>query len=59
MATPKKRMSRSKTGMRRAHDALVPTTVIACKNCSATVKPHHVCPSCGYYKGKEVVTAQA
>lgn len=57
MATPKKRLSRSKRGMRRAHDFLTPATVISCANCSATVKPHHVCPSCGYYKGKAIVTA--
>lgn len=59
MATPKKRLSRSKRGMRRAHDFLTPQTVISCANCSATVLPHHVCSSCGYYKGKEIVAAPA
>jgi large subunit ribosomal protein L32 len=57
MATPKKRLSRSKRGMRRAHDFLVPQTVNNCSNCAAIVLPHHVCPSCGYYKGKEIVAA--
>jgi large subunit ribosomal protein L32 len=57
MATPKKRLSRSKRGMRRAHDFLTPLTVNNCSNCSAIILPHHVCPSCGYYKGKEIVSA--
>jgi len=57
MATPKKRLSRAKRGQRRSHDALKPATVINCSNCEALVLPHHVCPSCGYYKGKEIVAA--
>ena len=57
MATPKKRLSRAKRGQRRSHDALSPRTVNNCPNCSSLVLPHHVCPSCGYYKGKEIVAA--
>lgn len=57
MATPKKRLSRSKRGQRRSHDALQAATVINCTNCGSMVLPHHVCPSCGYYKGKEIVAA--
>ncbi|RYZ69032.1 MAG: 50S ribosomal protein L32 [Proteobacteria bacterium] len=59
MPTPKKRTSRSKRDMRRSHDFLVPATTINCANCHSLVKPHHVCASCGYYKGKEVVVAKA
>lgn len=59
MPTPKKRTPRSRRGMRRAHDFATPVTVISCSNCASVVLPHHVCPSCGYYKGKEVVVAQA
>jgi len=59
MPGPKSRVSRSKRGMRRSHDFATPVTVIGCSNCGAVVKPHHVCPSCGYYKGKEIVVAQA
>lgn len=59
MPTPKKKTSRSVRGMRRSHDAMSATTVINCKNCGALVKPHHVCPSCGYYKGREIVSAAA
>jgi large subunit ribosomal protein L32 len=57
MATPKKRLSRSKRGMRRAHDFLEAKAVHTCTNCGALVQPHHVCTSCGYYKGKSIVQA--
>jgi len=59
MPCPKKRTTRSKRDMRRSHDFLVPMTTVNCANCASLVKPHHVCPSCGYYKGKEVVQAKA
>jgi large subunit ribosomal protein L32 len=59
MPTPKKRTTRSKRDMRRSHDFLVPPTTIGCANCGALSLPHHVCASCGYYKGKEVVVAKA
>jgi large subunit ribosomal protein L32 len=45
--------------MRRAHDFLTPVGSQPCPNCGALAKPHHMCISCGYYKGREVVTAQA
>ncbi|MCB0341478.1 MAG: 50S ribosomal protein L32 [Pseudobdellovibrionaceae bacterium] len=57
MASPKSKISRSRRGMRRAHTSLTAPTVHSCPNCSALMKPHHVCPSCGYYKGREVVTS--
>lgn len=59
MPNPKKRKSRSRRDMRRAHDFLEPVTTVKCANCNSLVKPHHVCASCGYYKGKEVVSARA
>lgn len=58
MAMPKSRISRSRRGMRRSHDALKTPSVSKCKNCGAHHKPHHICLSCGYYNGKEVVAAE-
>ncbi len=29
-----------------------------CSNCQARVVPHHVCPDCGYYRGRQVVTIE-
>lgn len=57
MPMPKSKISRSKRGMRRSHNALKPPTLHKCPHCSASYKPHHLCLSCGYYNGKSVVSA--
>ncbi|MEM9268277.1 MAG: 50S ribosomal protein L32 [Pseudomonadota bacterium] len=55
MAVPKSKITRSKRGMRRAHDALVAANPNECPNCGELRRPHHVCPSCGFYGDREVV----
>lgn len=55
MATPKKKTSKSRRDMRRAHDGLTPNAYHECANCGELKRPHNVCPKCGYYDGKEVV----
>ena len=55
MAVPKKKVSRSRRNMRRAHDRLASQARGECPNCGELKRPHHVCPSCGYYDGREVV----
>lgn len=56
MAVPKKRQSPSRRNKRRAnHDRMAPPTVVMCPKCGEPKLPHHVCPSCGQYKGREVV----
>ena len=55
MATPKKKTSKSRRNMRRAHDALKPNSYMECPNCGELKLPHNICPSCGYYDKKEVV----
>ena len=55
MATPKRRMSRSKRNMRRAnHDKVAAPTIVPCANCGEPVVPHRACASCGHYKGRAV-----
>jgi large subunit ribosomal protein L32 len=57
MAVPKRRTTRSKRNMRRAnHDRVSAPTLVACPNCAESMVPHRVCPSCGYYKGREVTS---
>lgn len=58
MAVPKKKTSKSKRDMRRAHDALQAPGTSVCAQCKETKQPHRACPACGYYKGKEVVAAE-
>jgi large subunit ribosomal protein L32 len=54
MAVPKKKTSKSKRDMRRAHDALQVPGMSLCPQCKEPKQPHRACPACGYYKGKEV-----
>jgi large subunit ribosomal protein L32 len=55
MAVPKKRMSRSQTGQRRAHDALKLTAAIeTCPDCGASKLRHRVCAACGSYRGRKI-----
>ncbi|MFO7764959.1 MAG: 50S ribosomal protein L32 [Pelovirga sp.] len=57
MAVPKKKTSKSKKNMRRAHDAVTPVGISTCPNCNEPKLPHRVCASCGHYKGKEIITS--
>ena len=57
MAVPKKKTTPSRRGMRRAHDAISAEAHNECQNCGELKRPHHVCPHCGYYAGREVVAA--
>ena len=51
---PKRKHSKGRRDRRRAHDALTPPALVACTNCGEKHQPHHVCPSCGHYHGREV-----
>ena len=55
MPNPIKRHSKSRRNMRRAHDFLKPVATSACPKCRAPKLPHHACPTCGTYKGREIV----
>ncbi len=55
MAVPKRKTSRAVRDSRRTHDSLEVPSQSVCPQCHQPKLPHHVCPSCGYYKGKEVV----
>ncbi|MCA9531981.1 MAG: 50S ribosomal protein L32 [Myxococcales bacterium] len=56
MAVPKRRTSRQKRAQRRAHhDKVTAPNLSACPNCGDAMAPHRVCPSCGHYKGRQVI----
>jgi large subunit ribosomal protein L32 len=59
MAVPKRRVSRSRQGMRRSHQHLTPLQLQYCPNCKEPVLPHRVCSKCGFYRGVEVVKTAA
>ena len=59
MAVPQNRTTKSRRNMRRAHDALTLPQLIECPHCKTPRLAHQVCPSCGFYKGVEVVKQEA
>jgi large subunit ribosomal protein L32 len=59
MATPKKKVSRSRRNMRRfaAGNRLEKTTITTCPSCNELTRPHRIC-GCGQYNGKQVLPAR-
>lgn len=56
MANPKRKTSKARKRARRTHWKIAAPNLVACPQCHAAKLPHRVCPECGYYKGKEVVS---
>ena len=57
MAVPKRKTSKSKRDKRRTHQKTAGPTPVNCPQCDEPKLPHHVCPSCGFYKGRNVIEA--
>jgi large subunit ribosomal protein L32 len=55
---PKRKLSKGRRDRRRSQDALKAKNLVACSNCGEMRLPHTVCPSCGFYKGREIVTVE-
>ena len=56
MAVPKKKKSAAKSKQHRAHNALKVMPSAKCPKCGEKKRPHHVCPACGAYGDKQVVS---
>jgi large subunit ribosomal protein L32 len=54
MAVQKSRVTRSKRGMRRAHDGLTKSTLSIDAATGETHRRHHISPE-GYYKGRQII----
>ena len=59
MQAPKRKTSKSRRNMRRAHDGLVAVRISECPNCGEQVRSHCVCLSCGFYRGRQVLPESA
>jgi large subunit ribosomal protein L32 len=56
MAVPKRKVSPSRRGMRRAHHALAANSYIEDKDTGELRRPHHVDLKTGMYKGRQILT---
>lgn len=57
MAVQKSRKSRSRRGMRRAHDALTGPTLAVDSTTGEKHRRHHVTKS-GFYRGRQVIVSK-
>jgi large subunit ribosomal protein L32 len=56
MAVPKKKTSKSKSRSRRASAwTLDVPPMSTCPQCGNAKTPHVVCPSCGWYHGRQAI----
>jgi len=59
MATPKKKISRSRRNMRRfaSGNRMDKTTIVTCPSCNDLKRPHRIC-DCGFYDAKAVLPSK-
>jgi len=55
MANPKRRKSKSKQKMRRGAKRWRAPLLKTCPECGTPVPGHVACPSCGYYRDRQVL----
>lgn len=56
MPNPTHRHSKSRTRKRRTHYKAAAMPICKCDNCGETKLQHRVCPNCGYYNGRSIIT---
>jgi large subunit ribosomal protein L32 len=54
-AVPKRKVSKSRKNMRRAHHFLTSPASAACPKCGEPRAPHRVCRFCGSYGDRQVL----
>lgn len=55
MANPTQKSTKSRTKIKRFHLRLKKPNLVPCPQCKKLIKPHHICPYCGFFKGKEIL----
>ena len=59
MGVPKRKTSKMRLRTRKASHRWHAQTLGKCGQCGSAVVSHRACPSCGYYKGRQVLTIEA
>lgn len=55
MAVPKRKTTPHKRKLRRGQHVIKMRGHSLCQNCGENKYPHHICASCGVYRGRQVV----
>ncbi len=58
MAVPRKKVSTSKRGMRRGHDAIKAPTYVEDKESGERRRPHHIDLKTGKYRGRQILESK-
>ncbi|MEO5912801.1 MAG: 50S ribosomal protein L32 [Luteolibacter sp.] len=59
MAVPKRRQSKSRSKMRRGATRWRAPIFKSCSDCGSRIPSHIACPSCGSYRGRQVLEVEA
>ncbi|MGD0273601.1 MAG: 50S ribosomal protein L32 [Gaiellaceae bacterium] len=59
MAVPKRKTSKTRRDKRRTHQGLEAPRPNVCPVCHQPKRPHHMCPTCKHYRGREVEPLRA
>jgi large subunit ribosomal protein L32 len=59
MGVPKRKMSKMRLRTRKAANRFHAALLNKCGQCGSAAPGHQACPSCGYYKGRQVLTIEA
>jgi large subunit ribosomal protein L32 len=59
MGVPKRKTSKMRLRTRKASHRWQAPQLNKCTQCGSTVASHTACPSCGYYKGRQVLSVGA
>lgn len=58
MAVQQHRVSKQRYRQRRAANRYKGLQTAICPQCDSAKMPHHVCPKCGSYRGRQIITIQ-
>lgn len=58
MAVPKKKVSKQRKRKRNGDKKAPVPSMVACQNCGDPKLPHRVCPTCGTYRGEQVIAVE-